>query len=185
MNQEITAEIITKASEGDLDAFRVIYDATAGFVYNVARRVVHNTQDAEEITQEVFLVIHSKLKYFRLESSFKTWAYRIAVNHAINHYKKMARERDKKKEYQGYSNQWQAAAGAEMENEEHKETIDSFLNALNADQKICVVLRNIEGLSYRQIADTLKINVNTVRSRLKRAREKLLVMRKEVAKNEL
>ncbi len=183
--QDITNEVLIKASEGDLESFEIIYRATAGFVYNVVYRIIYNRQDAEEVTQEVFLSIYHSLKNFRFRSSFKTWIYRIAVNYAINRYKKMARERDRKKEYYENLNPWQVFRESEIGSEDRAEVINLFLKALNPDQRACVVLRNIEGLSYRQIADTLKVNINTVRTRLKRARERLLAMRKEVVKDGL
>ena len=183
--QEISDDIIIKAQEGDIGSFEAIYKATAGFVYNVAYRIVYNAQDAEEVTQEVFLNVHHKLKKFRLESSLKTWVYRIAVNCAINYSKKRTRERERKSEYRGNLNPWQLLTDQAADNHRHKEIIEIFLKILNSDQRICVVLRSIEGLSYQQIAETLKISINTVRSRLKRAREKLLAMRTEVISDEL
>ncbi len=177
---EITDEILTKAAEGDIKSFEIIYKATAGFVYNVAYRMSHNAQDAEEVTQEVFVNVYRKLKFFRFGSSFKTWVYRIAANCAINHSKKEARERVKRDEYHKYIviDKKQDVGGC-------RETVDLFLKVLNPDQRLCVTLKNIEGLSYRQIADTLNISINTVRSRLGRAREKLLSLRREVIKDEL
>ena len=183
--QEIPKEILTKAQEGDLASFEVIYRAISGFVYNVAFRVLGNRQDAEEVTQEVFLNIYRKLKYFNSRSSLKTWAYRIAVNCAINYAKKISRERNKEKGYYEDVNPWQVFNKPKMTSEFHNETINLMLKTLNPDQRTCIVLRNIEGLSYQQIADALKISINTVRTRLKRAREKLLIMKKEVMKNEL
>jgi RNA polymerase sigma-70 factor (ECF subfamily) len=180
---EITTEILSKAAQGDIKSFEAIYKATSGFVYNVAYRVVHNSQDAEEITQEVFLNVHRKLKYFRGQSSFKTWVYRIAANCAINHSKKTARERVRRDEYCKYLNPWDASK--KPDGSGCREVIDLFLKVLNPDQRLCVTLRNIEGLNYQQIAHTLNISINTVRSRLSRAREKLLAMRKEVIKDEL
>ena len=183
--QELSDDIIIRAREGDIGSFEIIYKATAGFVYNVAYRIVHNAQDAEEVTQEVFLNVHQKLKNFRLESSLKTWIYRITVNCAINYSKRETRVREKKTEYYGNLNPWQLLSDSASENHRHKEITELFLKILNPDQRICVVLRSIEGLSYQQIADTLKISINTVRSRLKRAREKLLAMRREVISDEL
>lgn len=182
---ELSDDIIIKAREGDIGSFEAIYKSAAGFVYNVAYRIVYNAQDAEEVTQEVFLNVYHKLKSFRLESSLKTWIYRITVNCAINYSKRRAREREKKVEYLGNLNPWQLLSEPAVDDHRHKEAIEMFLKMLNPDQRICVVLRSIEGLSYQQIAETLKISVNTVRSRLKRAREKLLAMRKEVISYEL
>ncbi|MDD5669615.1 MAG: RNA polymerase sigma factor [Candidatus Omnitrophica bacterium] len=185
--QDIAHDILIQASKGDVDSFELIYKAAAGFVYNVAFRVIGNRQDAEEITQEVFLVIYHKLKYFRFQASFKTWIYRITMNRAINRYKKNLRERGGMVEYD--ETVCPVIVPHEIENkinqEQCEDTVISLLKSLNPDQKACIVLRNIEGLSYQEIAEALKININTVRSRLKRARESLIALGKEVVKNEL
>ncbi len=183
--EEISNEVLLKAAGGDVDSFEIIYKATASFVYNVASRVVYNAHDAEEVTQEVFLNVYRKLKYFRGQSSLKTWFYRIAVNCAINYSKKMARGRDRKKEYYENLDPWHTPYKATTGGGDHEEAIRAFLKILNRDQRMCVILRNIEGLSYEQIAKTLRININTVRSRLKRAREKLLAAGRKVIQDEL
>ena len=185
--QEIYRDIIAEAANGDLDAFEQIYRATSSFVYNVALRTVQDREDAEEVTQEVFLAVHKNLKWFRFQSSFKTWIYRIAVNYAINKAKKTARLRNGVVEYDEniHAVAGSDGADAEMHKEDNNKTVNTLLSALNPDQRACVVLRNIEGMNYRQIADTLKININTVRSRLNRARETLLALRKEVGADEL
>ncbi len=185
--QDITEDILTEAARGDLKAFETVYKASSSFVYNVAFRVVGNKEDAQEVTQEVFLTVYNKLKEFRFESSFKTWVYRITVNHAINMAKKTARTRNKTTVY---NEQMEPLAlpsdiEAKVEKEYNDEIIEDLLNAVNLDQRACIVLRNIEGLSYEEIAKSLNININTVRSRLKRAREKLLAVRKQVGYGQL
>jgi RNA polymerase sigma-70 factor (ECF subfamily) len=184
--QDIPKETLIKAQSEqseDISSFEDIYKAVSRFVYNVAFRVVNNKQDAEEITQDVFLKIYRSLKDFRFQSSFKTWVYRITLNCAFNHAKKRSRERNRVKEYgadlvrAGKTSHW-ADAGKIVEGGE--DAVSSLLGALNANEKACMVLRSVEGLSYREISDTLKININTVRTRLKRAREKLMSSGKEV-----
>ena len=185
---EIAKETLQKAQEGDLESFENIYKETSGFVYNVAFRIMNNKQDTEEVVQDVFLNIYHNLRNFRFQSSLKTWIYRITVNCAINHIKKMAREKNRIREY---GNNLVQADGISQVPEVEKtdagreEIISALLGILDADQRACIVLRNIEGLSYREISDTLKININTVRTRLKRAREKLLNFGKESIKDEL
>lgn len=186
--QEIPNEILIKAQKEDLESFESIYKETSGFVYNVAFRIVNNKQDAEEVAQDVFLNIHHNLKNFRFQSSFKTWAYRITVNCAINHLKKMNREKSRIKEYGNNLIQTgETSQKPEIEKVDggQEEMINSLLGFLDANQRACIVLRNIEGLSYQEISDVLKININTVRSRLKRAREKLLKFGKEVKEDGL
>lgn len=89
--EDIAKDILVRASQGDMEAFEDVYKASSSFVYNVAFRVVNNREDALEVAQEVFMIIHDKLKTFRFESSFKTWAYRITANYAINFAKKNSR----------------------------------------------------------------------------------------------
>src|SRR6202012_2453064 len=91
--EEISKDILVRASEGDMQAFEQVYKASSSFVYNVALRVVENREDALEVSQEVFLNIHHNLKRFRFESSFKTWVYRITANCAINFAKKTSRSK--------------------------------------------------------------------------------------------
>src|SRR5277367_7042492 len=89
--EDIARDILIRASQGDMRAFEEVYKKSNSFVYNVAYRVVNNREDALEVSQEVFMIIHHKLKEFRFESSFKTWAYRITANYAINYAKKSSR----------------------------------------------------------------------------------------------
>jgi RNA polymerase sigma-70 factor (ECF subfamily) len=143
--------------------------------------------DAEEVTQQVFLTIYQKLNKFQFQSSMKTWIYRIAINCAINYGRRMSRERDKMVEYNEVFHSQSSIGESEkhIHQEDQEEIVNSLLKVLTPDQRACIVLRNIEGLSYQEIAETLKININTVRSRLKRAREQLLALRKKVVNDEL
>ncbi len=179
--QDISDDIIVQASEGDLAAFEVIYKAMSGFVYNVALRIICNREDAQEVTQEVFLIMHQKLKEFRFESSLKTWMYRIAVNCALNSFRKTANLKNKFVEYEDTPETVIDSETHQAIEKEHFNTlVDKALSVLNPKQRACIVLRNIEGLSYEEIAKALGVNVNTVRSNLKRAREKMLFTHKRV-----
>lgn len=185
--REISEDIIQRAARGDVDAFEAIYRAYSGFVCNVAFRIVNKREDAEEVTQEVFILIYRKLKSFRFQSSLKTWIYRITVNTAINMSKKWNKERKHMTEYNDQLNSQVLPSGVQntIGQEYHENLIVQLLGSLNAEQRECVVLRNMEQLSYLEIAQTLNININTVRSRLKRAREALLLLKKEVMINEM
>ena len=179
---EISNDTIEKASRGDVDAFEVIYKEYFSFVANLALRVVNRREEAEEVAQDVFMTIFRNLKNFRFESSLKTWIYRVTVNTAINHAKRFS-----KHEAVEYTEALSVAAPVDNAVQENlsEENISRLLTAVTADQRACLVLRAVEGLSYQEIADTLKIPVNTVRSRIKRAREAMIALRKEVIKNAL
>ncbi len=182
--QEIERELIQRAGEGDMGAFREIYQRASGYVYTLAYRVVNKKHDAEEVTQDVFLKVHQHLRAFKFESSFKTWLYRVAVNTALNHAKKRSRvtTREVEEVFEDPATVTQPDAGKGIEAGETAARLKVLLDQLNPDQRACIVLREIEGLDYQEIARSLSININTVRSRLKRAREALMALgQREVA----
>ncbi len=183
----LSENIIIEASKGSVESFEEIYKVYSDFVYNVAFRVVNNIDEAQEVTQEVFIAVYRKLKTFKFKSSFKTWIYRITINSAINFAKKKKKEQSRTVEYNDKNdfNTTVDSVSEKIEEEQNEKILSTLLEALNPDQRVCVVLRNIEGLSYQEIAESLNININTVRSRLKRAREKLIALRKEMVQNEM
>jgi RNA polymerase sigma-70 factor, ECF subfamily len=173
---DIALDVLERASRGDMDAFEQIYKATSSFVYNVAFRITRNSADAEEATQDVFMKIYKYLKGFQFRCAFKTWVYRITVNTAINRYRKSKKE---EKDRVDYDNIIESLPDSRLATEgvirsDNEARLNALLDMLSHEHKTCLILREIEGLSYQQIADTLKIPVNTVRSRLKRARQALL-----------
>lgn len=165
-----------------MEAFEIIYKTASDFVYRTALRITNNRDDAEDVTQEVFIKIYQNLKNFQFRSSFKTWAYRITVNAAINTCKGISKEMDRRDDDTSLMDRdMDQYASSQIENpetlideEDNEKRIASLLETLNPDQRACIVLREIEGLNYQEISEVLKININTVRSRLKRARETLL-----------
>ncbi len=186
--ENINIDILIRASKGDIDAFEQIYKSASTFVYNVALRITHNSADAQEVTQDVFMKIYHNLKNFQFRSAFKTWVYRITVNTAINRYRKTTRE---EKDRLGYDTVSESLAAEnrtieQVSQGDNETRLNTLLGSLNPEFKACLVLREIEGLSYQEIALALSIPINTVRSRLKRAREALLVQaRKGLVKNAL
>jgi RNA polymerase sigma-70 factor (ECF subfamily) len=174
---DIPREVIELAKAGDLEAFQEIYKAATGFVYNVALRITNNRQEAEEVTQDVFLKVYRNLKDFEFRASLKTWIYRITANTALNAYKRISKVRNRTQGLESIENTVVFSGQADKdiikhdEQKANEEALSLLLGRLNADQRSCIVLREIEGLRYEEIARALKININTVRSRLKRARE--------------
>jgi len=177
---EISRDIVNEAAKGDIKAFESIYREYFEFVANVVLRIVKHTDDAEDVAQEVFMTIYRNLKTFRGESALKTWIYRIAINTAINHAKKLSREFRQILEHGNDKAVAHSPPEDEdaIKNQENKKMIARLLDALNPDQRACIVLRNLEGLSYQEIAENLNIPINTVRSRIKRAREAMMSLSK-------
>ena len=181
-------DILIQAQQGDMQAFEKIYAHCCDFVFNIAYKITHDYQDAEEVTQDVFLKIFKHLKGFRFQSSFNTWVYRIAVNTGINAYRKKSKNIRGQLQYDDNIDSQGIAAPQKLhlDKQDTEGLIKSMLDMLNPRQRACIILRDIQGLSYEQISKVLKININTVRSRINRARKTLLVFRqKGVIKNEL
>jgi len=173
----IALDVLERASTGNIDAFEQIYRVTSSFVYNVALRITRNSANAEEVTQDVFMKIYRNLKGFGFRSAFKTWVYRITVNTAINHYRKSNKEERNRADYDNLIESLpDNRLGAEGINQsDNQARLNTLLDRLSPEHKSCLILREIEGLSYQEMSGTLNIPVNTVRSRLKRARQALLV----------
>jgi RNA polymerase sigma-70 factor, ECF subfamily len=174
---DIALDVLELASRGNMDAFEEIYKVTSSFVYNVALRITPNSANAEEVVQDVFMKIYRNLNDFKFRSTFKTWVYRITVNTAINHYRKSNKEEKDRVDYDNIIESLpdKRLATEGISQSENEARLNALLDMLSPEHKTCLILREIEGLSYQEIADTLTIPVNTVRSRLKRARQALLV----------
>ncbi|MFH1898838.1 MAG: sigma-70 family RNA polymerase sigma factor [Candidatus Desantisbacteria bacterium] len=177
---EISSEILTRAGNGDIKAFEQVYNEFSGFVYNVSLKITRNSHDAEEVTQDTFMKIYRKLKTFGFCSSFKTWVYRIAVNTAINYQRSSIKKESQKVDFETVAltiSDDKATAEDNIIRQEDVVQLDLLLKTLKPEHRVCLILREIEGLSYQEMASVLEIPVNTVRSRLKRAREALMAGR--------
>ncbi len=151
-------------------------------VYNLVYRLLNDPADASDVVQEVFLKVFRKIGLFRGQSSLKTWVYRIAVNEAHNHRRWFCRHRrqeiglERDQEDQGYQDTlsdpgrspYQIAA-----EEEAQRILEAAMQGLSPTFREAVVLRDIEDLSYEEIAEILQINIGTVKSRIMRGRESL------------
>jgi RNA polymerase sigma-70 factor, ECF subfamily len=183
---DLSQELLKEAAAGDMVAFEKLYRVYSPFVYNVALRMVEAKEDAEEVTQEVFLTLHKKLNTFLFKSSLKTWVYRITVNCSIN----LLNQRNKRQKGRvDIDDTLLHAAGPDefgvrIDKEDNERKVRALLDVLNPDERACIVLRNIEGLSYEGVAQALNVNINTVRTRLKRGLTKMLKMAMEVKANE-
>ncbi|MBI4307646.1 MAG: sigma-70 family RNA polymerase sigma factor [Chloroflexi bacterium] len=160
-------------------AFTELVEKHSSLVYNVALRMMGNPQDAEDITQEVFLSAFKALPNFRGQSEVSTWLYRIAVNACL-----MKIRKEKKSRYlvdTGYEDidipDWAESPEKAALNTELHETIQDGLARLPPDLRTAVVLRDVQGLSGEEAANVLGIPVATLKTRLHRGR---LLLRKHL-----
>lgn len=185
---EVGPSTLAQLQDGDIAALAEIFAACGPRVYRLARRMMSNDADAEDTTQEIFLRAFEQAKKFNGRSRFSTWLYRLAVRHCLN--KIEQRNRRMAFEPPG-SHRLQpdppAPTPSVLESlilTEEIAAADRALQSLNPAYRACLLLREVEGLSYSQIAEVLQIPAGTVMSRLSRAREELRARLKKLGDNE-
>ena len=184
-------EIIERVKNGDKKAYDLLVLKYQQRVINLISRFVKNYADALDISQETFIKAYKALPNFRGESAFYTWLYRIAVNTAKNHLTVQSRKITKSDydvaEIEQIEGNMTLTEQTTPENllfkDELQETVLNTIENLPEDLKSAIMLREIEGLSYEEIAAVMECPVGTVRSRIFRARETIDNKIKPLLKN--
>lgn len=171
-------EIIQAIAEGDSKALAELYGIYSDKIYNTALSYCKNSQDAEDITQDVFLKIYRNASKFERRSSLSTWIYRIAVNTSLNHQNKT-----KNRSTQKLSDQLGEVEfnhpGVLLEKKENAEILFKLIDDLSERQKTAFILSYIEFLPRKEVAEIMEISLKAVESLLQRAK---LNMRSELEK---
>lgn len=166
-------DLVQRFRYGDAEAFEEIYGRFAEMVYNLTLRLARNPEDASDLTQEVFLRVYRHLGKFRGRSSLKTWIYRVALNHC------RSRLGRRKPPPQALDGREELLADPARGPEEHAladdagRRVETALAGIKPVFREAVVLRDLEGLAYDEIAQVLGVRIGTVRSRIARGREQL------------
>lgn len=167
-------ELVGRARDGDAAAFTALVRRYQDRVYNVTFRMLGNAEDAADAAQETFLAAYEGLERFRGDSALYTWLYRIAVNKALTRRRSLS----SRKEFAASGEDSVMATledcaegpAAAAERHERAEAVQEAIAALSDDLRGVVVLRDIEGLEYEEIAEALEVALGTVKSRLHRGR---------------
>lgn len=174
------SKIIQKAQKGNRDAFSVLFEKYKDYVWNVVYRMTYNFDESEDIAQDVFITAWNKLSTFRTDSAFSTWLYRITVNKTLNRIRSRHNNQSLSDETlaaqvdtQVYMRQNPETAVDELETEQ---ILANLLNRMDPDRRLVVILRELEGLTYEEIAEITGTPVGTVRSRISRGRKELSEM---------
>ena len=176
------SKIIREILDGNPNAYRSLVERYQGRIYNVIFGMVRDREEAEELTQEAFVKAYRNLSNFRQEARFYTWLCRIAINLSIDFIRKRKRRptfsfdesigiKDGSGEIADSHNL--GNPHEELQNKEIRKRIIETVEKLPEEQKRVLVLREIDGLSYREISEILGIPEGTVMSRLYYARKKL------------
>ena len=174
--------LVEGARRGEAEAFGELVRRYQHRIVNYISAMVNDRADAEDVAQEVFVRCYRALGQFRGESSFKTWLYQIATNAA---WTELGRRRSSLEDAAGDPAATPHAFGDASSGENleasliQRDAIDRALATLPAELREAVVLRDVEGLDYREIAEALDIPIGTVMSRIFRARQKLKELLRE------
>ena len=177
--REIDQALVERVQQGDKRAFDMLVLKYQHRSIKLIARFVRDADDVQDVAQEAFIKAYRALKNFRGDSAFYTWMYRIAINTAKNHLVSAKRratdsalDASEAEQYEGAD--WlkeYATPEKEMLAEEIKQVVNKTISELPDDLKEAITLREMEGLSYEDIAEVMACPIGTVRSRIFRARE--------------
>ena len=180
------ASIVAELKSGSEDAYNWLIAHYHQPVYSLVYRIVNDPADAADTTQEVFLKVFRGMKHFNGESSLKTWLYRIAIHEASNQRRWWFRHKSKESSIEGREDENGNSFGPcntlvdqgespleLLAHEEIRARVEEELRQVPEPYRTTVLLRDIEGLSYGEIAEVLQVSLGTVKSRLIRGREAL------------
>ena len=175
--QEAVELLVKQAQKGDSTALEELLLAYEKRVYNTAFRYMGNEADAYDMAQEALIKIYKRIKAFKGDSSFSSWVYRITVNTCLDGLRKnrknvvsLEASIESGASYKDDSNDTPEEMTLRIE---LQEDIQKAINTLSPDHKSVVILRDINGLSYEEVATCLSVSVGTVKSRISRARMRL------------
>lgn len=169
---------------GDHGAFRTLVERYQGRVYSLAFGMLHERQDALDVTQEVFIKVHRYLENFQGSASFYTWLYRITYNLCIDHLRRSGRmqtvdyddriQREPTEEIvEIHPSLVGGNPGKALSRKELARKIQEAIDELPPYHRGVIIMREIEGMSYKEMAEAMKVSKGTIMSRLHHARQKL------------
>ena len=173
-------KLLRYAIKGDVESFEKLIERYQSKAYNIALRMIGNEEDAKDVIQDAFIKIYRSLHKFRGDSSFYTWIYRIVTNTCYDFIKKQNKRNNNTISLTNYQNSLEGEV-EDIKDERHQPDIimdskeDSThildcLHKLSYDHKTVIILRDIQGFSYDEIAQILNCSEGTVKSRINRAR---------------
>ena len=174
-------QLVLRAKRGDPDAFGQLVLAHQDKVYSLAFHLVRDREEAADLAQEAFLKAWRNLESFQGESSFSTWMHRLTTNVCLDYLRKQNRRRQVEPvvSLDDEESGWTEPADpgqdpqAAVEAREHREALNEGLEQLPEHHRRVLLLREVSGLSYQEIAQAMELDLGTVKSRIARARNQL------------
>ncbi len=175
-------ELIGRLSENDPQAFRILVEKYQDLVFRTSMGLLHDTEAAEDISQEVFIEVFKSIAYFRGESKLSTWLYRVTINKSLNELKKNQRNmawskfedilKGKKEEKKELSIPDSSSENL-IESKELAKILQQAIDELPENQRIAFVLAKYDELSYKEIGEIMNSTVSSVESLVHRAKTNL------------
>jgi len=183
MDNKTDQYLVERVQEGDKQAFDILVKKYQHRIVVLVSRFLKDSADVQDVTQEAFIKAYRALPNFRGESAFYTWLYRIAVNTAKNHLVSLGRrppsvdlDVNDAEQFEGsLALKEQATPERLMLKDEIQRVVTETIEGLSEDLRTAITLRELEGMSYEEIAEVMGCPVGTVRSRIFRARETIQV----------
>jgi RNA polymerase sigma-70 factor (ECF subfamily) len=178
-------QLVDAARSGDAPAFRELVSRHQRRAYAVALGMVHDPDDARDICQEAFLKVHKNLATFEGEAQFFTWLYRIVMNLCIDHLRKRRGQQVEFDDAQSHDEPDEGGIAPvrtgfdparALADKELRQQILRALERLSPAHRAVLVMREVDGLSYQEMADTMQCSIGTIMSRLFHARKKMQAM---------
>lgn len=173
-------ELVKKVKNGDIDAFEQIIALYESKVFSLIYHMIKNENEIEDLAQEVFIRVYTNIKKFNGNSSLYTWIYKITTNLCIDYIKRKKEViyLDEKLKLEDNEVEMQIPSDEKRQDElyedkELKEKLEKCIDKLPEKQKAIIILRDIKGFSYEEIAYITGIKLGTVKSQINRARQKL------------
>ena len=191
-DKALDLELVKQAQRGDIKAFELLVQRYQQKVAGVVSKLIKDYHEIQDVTQDVFIKVYKALPKFRGDSAFYTWIYRIAINTAKNHLVAKGRriqnsdiEPTEAENYSGgFEKQNFATPEAEYQRQEVEKVVHDSINSLPDNLKNAIILREVDGMSYEEIAEKMQCPVGTVRSRIFRARDAIEAALKPVLQKE-
>ena len=184
MNREET-EMVSRCQQGDQEALKEIFEKYHKKVYSIAYGVVRQREEALDVVQEVFIKLFRSIKNFRGRSQFYTYLYRMVMNTAIDHKRKAGKQFMPSLDEEGSiqpSDDAEKGPERVLLQKELEERVKLAMDKLPAEQKAALIFRDVEGLSYQEMAEAMGCSIGTVMSRLHYGRKRMQESLKDYVK---
>lgn len=167
-------QLVQRIQTGSREAFEELLDAYETRVYRLALRFTDSISDAEDLTQEIFLAVYKSLGNFRGNSALGTWIYRVAMNHCLEFRRKRRLDTlPLDEEIALVSQDWRHDPVQSADRRELSAKVEAAINSLSPLHRDVIVLHELQGLTYQEVAAALDVPVGTVKSRLSNAFRRL------------